>query len=236
MNYNKPIKQELFKMNEKNFEFYNKLGVNPFMEFAIVGGFNTFVDLDLIYPFINKSKTILELGAGYGRCIEFFLKKGFNGKIIAVEQSAALIDHLKEKYLQFENISLLQEDIKNLQLSEKMDAALWMWSGLIDFSKEQQFLCLKKIFGILNDGGKIIVDTPKIGFTTITQHKIGFTAVAENDEKNLSFNTPFGELNCYIPDEKEMEEARKEIGFKAMKVINYKTATEKQRTIYIIEK
>jgi ubiquinone/menaquinone biosynthesis C-methylase UbiE len=223
-------------MNEKNFEFYNKLGVNPFKEFAIVGGFNTFVDLELIYPYINKSKTVLELGAGYGRCIEFFLQKGYHGKIIAVEQSPALIDYLKVKYQKFKNLILLQADIKNLQLSEKIDVALWMWSGLIDFSKDQQFLCLEKIFKMLTDGGKIIIDTPRIGFTTITQHKIGFIAGAKSDEKNLSFNTPFGELNCYIPDEKEMEEARKEIGFKELKVINYKTATEKQRTIYILEK
>lgn len=170
---------------------------------------------------------ILELGAGYGRCVEFLLQKGFTGQIIAVEQSPVLMTHMKVKFSKMNNVTLLQHDIKELQLKEKADAALWMWSGMIDFSKEQQFFCLQKIFGMLNEKGKVIVDIPRIGFKTIARH---------HDEKNLTFETMFGTLNCYIPDENDMEEVKKDIGFTDFQVLHYKTATEKERTIYMLTK
>ena len=214
-------------MNDKNFEFYNKMGVDPFKELAVKGGFNTFVDLELIYPYLKNSKNILELGAGYGRCIDFFIQKGFSGKIIAVEQSESLMNHLRSKYHTSKNVELLQEDIKELQLKEKTDAALWMWSGLIDFSKDQQFLCLQKTFGMLNEEGKVFIDIPRIGFPTIGHHK---------DAKNLSYETPFGTLNCYIPDEQDMKEVQKEIGYQELKILSYKTVTDKERTIYMLVK
>src|SRR5688500_3720491 len=97
-------------MNDKNLDFYNKLGVDPFKELAIRGGFNTYVDLDLIYPYVKSAASILELGAGYGRCIDFFLNKKFKGTITAVEQSNPLMTHLISKYSKIKNIELLQED------------------------------------------------------------------------------------------------------------------------------
>lgn len=214
-------------MNDQNFDFYNKLGVDPFRELAVRGGFSTFVDMELIYPYIKDSATILELGAGYGRCVEFFLQKGFKGKVIAVEQSPGLMAHMKAKFQKSKNVELLQQDIKELQLTEKVDAALWMWSGLIDFSKAQQFLSLQKIHRMLNEGGKVVIDIPRIGFKTIAEHK---------DEKNLTFETPFGTLNCYIPDEEDMKGVKDEIGYKELKILNYKTVTDKERTIYILIK
>jgi SAM-dependent methyltransferase len=214
-------------MNDNNLDFYSKMGVNPFKELAVMGGFSTFIDLELIYPYIKFSNSILELGAGYGRCLDFFLQKKFTGKIIAIEQSAVLMTELRSKFDKYNNVELLQKDIKSLKLSEKVDAALWMWSGLIDFDKDQQYACIEKMYNLLNPGGTLVIDIPRIGFKTIAEHK---------DEKNLSFTTPYGTLHCYIPDVREMEEAKNEIGYKELRLMNYKTATDKERTIYMLIK
>lgn len=214
-------------MNEKNLDFYNNLGVNTFKDLAIAGGFSTFKDLEQIYPIIKNSSSILELGAGYGRCIEFLLEKRYSGKIIAIEQSASLMAHLKENFRHIQNIELLQEDVKSVKLSHKVDHVLWMWSGIIDFSKEQQIECLSKLNGMLNENGKVIIDIPRLGYQTIAEHK---------DEKNLFFNTPYGTLNCFIPDDSDMEEARVAGGFSNLEKLNYETATDKKRTIYILTK
>lgn len=214
-------------MNDNNLEFYSKMGVDPFKDLAVMGGFSTFIDLELIYPYIKFSNSILELGAGYGRCIDFFLQKKFSGDIIAIEQSPVLMTELKSKFGKYDNVKLLQEDIKTLKLTEKVDAALWMWSGLIDFDKNQQYACLQKLYNMLNPEGTLVIDIPRIGFKTIAEHK---------DEQNLTFSTPYGTLHCYIPDVREMEEAKNKIGYKELRLMNYQTATQKERTIYMLVK
>jgi SAM-dependent methyltransferase len=212
-------------MNENNFDFYRNLGVDPFKKLAVIGGFNTFIDLELSYPFIKQAESILELGAGYGRCLDFFIAKGYEGKLIAVEQSSPLVQHLKEHYSP--RVEILQEDIKTLQLKEKVDAALWMWSGIIDFSKEEQLKTTGHIVSLLNPGGKIIIDTPRIGFQTYATH---------SDEHRIHLDSSYGTLDCYIPDEKEMGELKNKLNMKSLEVIHYLTATDKERTIYVLTK
>jgi SAM-dependent methyltransferase len=218
----------MFRMNDKNLTFYNNLGVSVFKELAIAGGFSTYRDLEQIYPLIKDSEVILEVGAGYGRCIDFLLKKEYPGKIIAIEQSPVLIDYLKKNYAHLPNIDLLQEDIKTFDLSAvKVNHILWMWSGIIDFSKDQQIECLANFSRCLRKGGKVIIDIPRIGFQTIAEHK---------DQKHLYFETPYGTLNCYLPDENDLEEAREAGGYQEVKKLDYETSTQKKRTIYILTK
>ena len=212
-------------MNEKNFEFYRNLGVDPFKKLAVIGGFNSFTDLELTYPFVKHAGSILELGAGYGRCLDFFIAKGYTGKLIAVEQSDPLFQYLKEHYSP--RVEILQEDIKTMKLKEKVDVALWMWSGIIDFSKEEQLNTTRHIVSLLNPGGKLVIDTPRFGFQTYATH---------SDEHTIHLDSSYGTLDCYIPDEKEMGELKEKLEMKNMDVIHYLTATDKQRTIYVLTK
>jgi SAM-dependent methyltransferase len=212
-------------MNEKNFDFYKNLGVDPFKKLSVIGGFNSFTDLELCYPIISEAKSILELGAGYGRCLDFFIEKKFKGKLIAVEQSEPLVQYLKEHYSP--RVEILQEDIKTLKLKENVDAALWMWSGIIDFSKDEQLITTAHIVSLLNPGGKLIVDTPRIGFQTYATH---------SDQQTLHLDSSYGTLDCYIPNEKEMSEMKEKLKMSKLDVTHYKTATEKERTIYILTK
>lgn len=213
-------------MNEKNLDFYNNLGVDPFKELAVIGGFNSYIDLDILYPRIANAKSILEIGAGYGRCLDYFLKKDFNARLLAVEQSPVLIAYLNEKYCAGQ-VAIYPSDIKTLVLNEKVDAALWMWSGIIDFSREEQASTLKRINGMLQNGGKLFIDVPKIGFTTYAVHK---------DAKNLHLDSKYGTLDCFIPDKDDMEYYKQNGGFQKLDVLDYDTTTNKKRTLYIMEK
>lgn len=217
-------------MNDLNLAFYEKLGVDPFKELAIKGGFHSYIDLELAFPYIKDSKTILELGAGYGRCLDFFLEKNFNGKLIAVELSKPLLSHLSVKYateIQENKIEVIAKDIKTISLSERADAALWMWSGIIDFAPEEQANAIKNIYDSLNPHGRLIIDIPRLGYQTYAQHI---------DSQHLRFDSPYGPLNCYIPSLKDIQMYCSFAGFSKIINLDYNTTTEKQRTLYILEK
>ena len=211
-------------MNASNHLFYNNLGIDPFKLLAEVGGFSTFADLELAYPYIRRAKSILELGAGYGRCIEFFIHKKFGGKIIAVEQSSILIDYLRDR---FPSIEILQEDINQLRLKQKVDAALWMWSGFIDFSRDEQRKSIKLVSSLLTEKGVLVIDLPRLGYQTIARHE---------DSQHLHFESPFGNLECYLPSFVDIKSYANDAGFPTVIPKDYLTATGKERTLFILQK
>jgi SAM-dependent methyltransferase len=212
-------------MNDKNLAFYNNLGVDPFRQLSQIGGFDTWSDLEIIWPYISDAESIVELGAGYGRCLDFFLKKKYQGKLIAVEKSVPYLQYLRGKYT--DNVTILEKDIKNLKLDTKVDAILWMFSGIIDFSPEEQKASLINLGKYLTDKGKLVIDVPRIGFKTYATH---------TDEKRLTLNSPYGVLECYIPDIEDMRRYQEAAGFEGFFRHDYLTSTDKARTIYVLFK
>lgn len=211
-------------MNDRNINYYNRLGVNTLKELAVKGGFADYPDLWMVNSSLKSANAILEIGAGYGRCIDFLMKNKFQGKIIALEKSPVLFDYLTETY---KDVEVVFGDIKTYSMEGKVDVALWMWSGIIDFSLEEQKSCISKVEGFLNKGGKLVIDVPKIGFQTFAQHL---------DKQRLHISNEYGTLDCYIPSFSEIEKIGKEAGFGMAEEIHYKTTTLKERTIYILTK
>jgi precorrin-6B methylase 2 len=213
------------QINEKNFNFYNRIGLDTFQALAKDGGFSTFVDLEIAYRYIQPTENIAEIGAGYGRCIDFLLAKKHQGKIIAVEQSPKLCEHLRAVYSS--NIKIVEGDIYKVSFDHQIDAALWMWSGMIDFSVEEQAAVIKHIHELLTQKGKLFIDIPRIGIKTIADHI---------DQQRIKLTTDFGEIECYIPLSSEVKEYADAAGFTRVDEINYETATDKKRTMYILMK
>jgi len=212
-------------INERNFNFYNQIGIETFQSLAQDGGFSTFVDLEIAYRYIQPSENIVEIGAGYGRCVEFLIYKKHEGKIIAVEQSSKLCNYLREKYSS--SVEIVEGDIYKISFDQQIDSALWMWSGIIDFSLEEQAANVKHIFELLSDKGKLFIDIPRIGIQTIASHI---------DQQRIRLTTEFGEIECYIPLSSEVKEYAHAAGFRRVDEINYETATDKKRTMYILKK
>ncbi len=213
------------QINEKNFNFYNQIGIDTFQSLAKDGGFSTYVDLEIAYRYIQSAENIVEIGAGYGRCIDFLLAKKHQGKIIAVEQSAKLCGHLREKYSS--TVEIVEGDIYTISFDQTIDTALWMWSGIIDFSLEEQAANVKHIFELLSTKGKLFIDIPRLGIQTIASHI---------DQQHIRLTTDFGEIECYIPRSDEVKEYAAAAGFTRVDEINYETATDKKRTMYILMK
>jgi len=213
------------QINERNFNFYNQIGIDTFQSLAQDGGFSTYVDLEIAYRYIQASENIVEIGAGYGRCIEFLMCKQHQGKIIAVEQSAKLCEYLRQKYES--SVEIVEGDIYTISFDQKIDTALWMWSGIIDFSLEEQAANVKHIFDLLNSKGKLFIDIPRIGIQTIASHI---------DQQRIKLTTDFGEIECYIPLSTEVKDYAHAAGFTRVDEINYETATDKKRTMYILKK
>ena len=212
-------------INERNFNFYNQIGIDTFQSLAQDGGFSTYVDLEIAYRYIQPNENIVEIGAGYGRCIEFLCCKKHQGKIIAVEQSGKLCKYLHEKY--DSSVEIIEGDIYTISFDQKIDSALWMWSGIIDFSLEEQAANVKHIFDLLSAKGKLFIDIPRIGIQTIASHI---------DQQRIKLTTDFGEIECYIPLSSEVKEYASAAGFTRVDEINYETATDKKRTMYILKK
>jgi SAM-dependent methyltransferase len=212
-------------MNDKNIDFYINLGVEPFKQLSEIGGFHVHPDLELVYPFIDKTKSILELGAGYGRCLDFFLEKNYTGKLIAVEKAKPYLDYLKENYEG--RAEILDQDIKSLSISQKVDVILWMFSGIIDFSRDEQMDALKNLSSLLNQQGKIVIDVPRIGFKTYAQHK---------DNQRLVLESEYGILQCFIPSMEDIIKYQEYAGLSGFIRKDYITPTGKARTIYILQK
>jgi len=212
-------------MNDQNINFYDNLGVDPFKKLSEIGGFNTYVDLEVIYPFIERANSILELGAGYGRCLDFFLGKNFKGRLIAVEKAKPYLAYLQANYVG--KVEILDVDIKRLEVTEKVDAILWMFSGIIDFSRAEQLMAIKKLSSFLNPGGNLIIDIPRIGFKTYANHK---------DNQRLTLKNEYGVLECYIPSIEDIKAYVEEATLSGFTIKEYNTTSEKARTVYILHK
>lgn len=212
-------------INERNFNFYNQIGIETFQSLAQDGGFNTYVDLEIAYRYIQPNENIVEIGAGYGRCIEFLICKKHKGDIIAVEQSSKLCAYLRDKYQT--SVEIIEGDIYKISFDNQIDSALWMWSGIIDFSLEEQAANVKHISNLLGAKGKLFIDIPRIGIQTIASHI---------DQQRIKLTTAFGEIECYIPLSSEVKEYANAAGFTRVDEINYETATDKKRTMYILKK
>ncbi len=213
------------QVNRKNFDFYNNIGVDTFQSMAVQGGFNTYADLEIVYTNIHPGNSILEIGAGYGRCIDFLLQQQHKGAITAVEQSPILIRHLVQQYAG--RVEIIEGDITDLRINSKADVILWMWSGILDFSKEEQAAVMMRLAGMLTLGGKVFIDVPRMGIQTIAEH---------TDQQHIQLTTAFGKVECYIPLSEEMHIYADSAGFVKVQETNYETSTEKKRTMYILEK
>ena len=209
--------------NDRNIDFYNNIGIDNFKSMAVKGGFDGFKDLQIVFPYIKNCSSLVELGAGYGRCLEFLISKDFRGKLIGVEYSPILYQHLATYF--DGKATILQQDIKRLKLETPVDAALWMWSGFIDFTQEEQQHTISLLFKNLTEDGKLVLDVPQIGTKTIAEHI---------DTQHIHYETAYGTLDCYIPSAEDINNYARVAGFVHVENVNYLTDTDKQRSLFIL--
>ena len=216
-------------MNDKNIDFYRNININKFKEIAALIGLDTKIDIDLVYPYIQSAKILVEFGAGYGRVIEALLERKFNGRIIAFERSPELVKYLRNQFadaISSSKISLIENDFKQLIIKEKADVVLWLWSGFLEFSEKEQKESVKNIFDNLNKSGLLVIEIP------VEVKHIG----TRTDQQHIRVDTDWGSVDAYMPRYEELLEYAANAGFQGVECINYATATNLKRAIYIFRK
>ena len=148
-------------INVDNAELYEKMPLDFFMSVAAQGGLDTCNDVAAIKNYIDNAVSILEIGAGYSRVINFILKQNYNGQITAIERNLKLYQHLQQVYS--DKITLVNTDIQKVKLNTKYDLILWMWTGICEFSKPEQQAVIKMLADYLSPQGFLIIDTIPIG-------------------------------------------------------------------------
>ena len=212
--------------NDSNKIFYNTVPLDVFQSLTQQGGFVDCLDLKLIEKHIPISSSVMEVGAGYGRCVDFLLAKKQEGRIIAIEQSLQFSTVLLEKYKSQSNVQIINDDIKTLAVSDKVDVVLWLFSGMLDFAKEEQPIVLKRLRSFLKNEGKLFLDVPQLAELTVAKY---------TGKQDIVMETPYGNITTFLPALADIEEYASEAGFSHVSVIHYNTTTEKKRSIFMLE-
>ncbi|PWJ43675.1 methyltransferase family protein [Sediminitomix flava] len=198
--------------------------ISQFKKFANLIGLDQGEDIDEIYDEISKADRVLELGSGYGRVIEVLRRKGFKGVISGVERSLKLREYVQNTFN--EDVRLFKE--LPLELNEKFDAILYVWSGILEQERDIQKDIVKQCAELLDEGGKLLIETP---FKEIK--KLGDL---KEDTKTIRVKEEWGTLSAYFTSAQDIEEYAKEAGFKNIREVYYHTRTNLSRIFYILQK
>ena len=218
-------------INHNNNTFYETIKASGLKRFAIKGGLASGCDIELLTPYWQKAHSILEIGAGYGRVMDYLFKGGFSGKITAIERCDAMFDYLQTHYANHNQVKLFQDDINNLDeennLLGQFDLILWLWSGIADFSPLEQSIILQKLNNFLTKGGILIFDTMAENAIPLgtEERDIRIHYTLKADEATIHMHrTPIPQLKEYA----------KEAGFSKLKHIPYHTTTNRERLLHVL--
>lgn len=207
--------------NSCNASFYSKMPISYFKKKAIEGGLDNGCDVKAVIKYIKNARSILEVGAGYGRALDYIIKSGFKGELVALEREPKLCKILKKK---FKQVQVICDDIRSVKFEKKFDLIIWLWTGLWEFSKYEQVPALANLVSYLNVDGFLIFDLIPITCRTINAISL--------DKNNKIISAPHGDDYTYTPSHTEIKQYAQRLG-RGMRTITYKTKTGKTKILYI---
>jgi SAM-dependent methyltransferase len=208
--------------NDANAAFYDAMAIEKLADFAQIVGLANCEDVAVIYEDLATAESIAELGAGYGRVVDYLLNNGYSGNILAVERIGQFVEYLLHQY--HEQVTVVEEDIKKLQLPNSVDRMLWLWSGILELSPEELKMTLQNLRTQLNPGGILYLEVP---------FEIRFIGEHQPDEVNIiHYETEWGSIRAYLPTHEELTTILMEAGFARIETFDYLTAREVSRIFY----
>jgi len=211
--------------NSNSIVMYKKMPLDYFKQEAIQGGLDNGCDVKAVIKYIKNAKSILEIGAGYGRAINSIIKSGFRGKLFAIEREPKLCQFLEK---QFPQIPIICADIRQFKTKRKFDLILWMWASLCDFSQTEQLPVLKNLVSHLNTSGFLIFD--------LIPTKCKIINAIDCNKRNKTMQTPYGNNYGYFPSADEVDLYVQKLNLKKKEIVTYLTKTNKKRNLYILQK
>lgn len=196
------------------------------------GGFTSNCDYKLIDKYISSSSDILDVAAGSGRALQYFLSIKYPGKVTAVERNPKFFKHLERNYSK--DFEIAHADIMDFKPNKKFDLIIWMWACLCEFSQREQPIILKKLSDMLTSDGILIFDTllePNPLFL-VGKHKDGSLDVSNG----LCQGIVAPALHTYLPTFEEINGYASILEFSDVEHINYKTDTNRRRQMHVFKR
>ena len=163
----KPTRDQVFARplsDVKAFEFNEKVaGVFRDMISRSVPGYELILHMIGLYAnvFVQPQSYVYDLGCSLGEASQIVAEQAAydDCSIIAVDNSAAMIEKCKQRYDASSNIEWLCDDIENVDINNASLVILNLTLQFIEVEKRQQMI--DKIYSGLNQGG-VLVLTEKI--------------------------------------------------------------------------
>lgn len=209
-----------------NKEFYEKVPVDVFKEFPVIGGLDTGCDIDFIYPYIKDCNSVVEVGAAYGRVIDLLLKKGYLGSITAIERSRNFYTYLLNQY--DNRATLICDDLMQLEFTTQFDCVLFLWSGISEWNLSEQILVLQKLYAWVANRGFFIFDI-------LDSEQVPLKSVKRQGQF-YKYENEYGIATGFTPTRDQVLEYISLIDPGSYKIIPYTTKTNRKRLLFLLER
>ena len=118
-------------VNHKNAAFYGGFAKGDLMQLAQAGGLADCVDVKQVDYLLAKARSVLEVGAGYGRVVNYLLSHYSSLKVSAIERDPRYFRRLCSAFAH--QAQIIKGDILSYQSNHKYDLIMWMWAGICEF-------------------------------------------------------------------------------------------------------
>jgi hypothetical protein len=229
-------------MQDYNAKFYQNLTWYDMESAAMVAGLDKGSDIKLAmqyFPLGKINPSILEVGGGYGRVVDFLLSKNCSDLTI-IERDFKFAQQLTKKYQQ--KIAVVNSDILDWKTNTSFDVILLMWASFAEFSIEKQKQLLKNLSLILKQTGVLIIDSLRPSVIAENAIKANLQAIGELKAPDVTVNHSFVTVkignSCaylYFPSLEKMRELQSELGFN-INHQDYITDCNGKRIFFILQK
>ena len=204
--------------------YYESIPIAELRKMAIISKFENCCDIELALPYISKSKSLLDVGAGYGRALNYLVSKGYTGELFAIERSKQFYNYLLSAH--GDKSTIILGDFTEYDPIKKFDVVLFMWSNISEFPKFRQINIIKKLMSLLNSDGILILET--------ILHSLVPKNVTFVDNQSYYVESVYGIAYGYTPSSIEIDQYISALNLK-VEHIDYLTTTERPRVLHIIK-
>lgn len=210
-------------MTNQTKNFYENMPLETLDIYSKKSGLFTFPEITVpqFRNEIQKSSSIIELGAGRGRVIDGLIRNNYRKPIIGVERSNNHFNFLQEKYRKKSQVKIIQKDI-TLQELPFADLGLLLWAEICNLEIAEQENLIQKLSNSVNC---LIIDNLIVGQQS--------NATNTNGNK-YEFQMPWGTIKGIIAEPEMFKEWALSC-FSEFEQIDYKTKNQKLRRMYIMK-
>lgn len=230
------MKQTLWQ-NVENVAFYEALPEGAFERRAEACGLTHAPDLAALWPEVKrrlpeieerqKEHVLFEVGAGFGRGVDWLLSVVPDARIVAFEQTTRFARQLEERYRERRNVTVFGRSFLGRHTRRKGDLVMLLWSTFVEFNRVEQRRLLRKIKHTLTQRGVAIIDLPtefhsRGGGTVITE--------LEPEGQEITFKANGEEWRGFLPRSDFLVDQARSQGLTYLTRVEYRTDSGDRRT------